>query len=243
MTKIGLIDRHRGPPRWSVVTAGLRLTEQRFFPACKAERLANTSATRVITTASRNEQLPGSSTRPRHRSASIQGATETPLSPRTLTAPTAPLLPHERWSSATRQVLEPASRPRSVQRSMERFCYIDPANVPRGNGTRCQTRALAQHLPCPGRLRMVRSACLPRRRSLRLGRQGDRALGSYQRVRSIRPILTDGAWVWNAETNDFDRGAATLCTHHCTEYSIRTFLPQHDMGQKRESTPLTPKSD
>lgn len=150
-----------------------------FLPACKAERLANTSATRVITMASRNEQLPGNSTRPRHRSASIQRATETPLSPRTLTASTAPLLPDDRWSSATRQILKPASRPRNV--------HIDPTNIPRDNRTRCQTRALIQDLHCPRRLRIVRSACLPRLRSLRLGRQGDRALGSYQRVRKYPP--------------------------------------------------------
>jgi hypothetical protein len=182
------------------VAAGLRFIEQRFFPVRKAERLANTSATRVITMASRNEQLPGSSTRPRHRSASIQGAAETLLSPRTLTAPTTPLLPHDRWSSAARRILEPASRPRNF--------HIDPTNVPRGNRTVRPALCPSICAALTGSAWFVLLASPDATHSDWVGKEIERWVAT-KGSESIRPVLTDGAWVWNAETNDFDQGAAT----------------------------------
>jgi hypothetical protein len=55
---------------------------------------------------------------------------------------------------------------------------------------------------------------------------------------SILPVLTDGTWVWNAETNDFDRGASTAV--HPSLYGIFRSQPLYlDMAWAKNEYHLT----
>lgn len=85
---------------------------------------------------------------------------------------------------------------------------------------------------------MVRSARLPRSRTLRLvGKEVERWVAT-KGSGSILSVLTDGAWVWNGETNDFDRGASTGV--HPSLYGIFRSEPRYlDMAWAKNENHLT----